>query len=139
MSLQKWREKYYPWDLHDPNITPSIAIQRCLSKWEGLAHLDEFHLVAYSHCIKERGYSSWVSFPANHVSCGLCHLYYTPSELFIAHSSCEKCLFTTLLGHACDEPLNDGTRSEWWYWVEKKNPYFMVDALLRIYDLYKED
>lgn len=125
MSLQSWRDEFYPTEAVDCPANEAIA--HSLRKWIGLrvenrrrheVRCDE----ATSHLV-----DGAARFPVNSTTCALCASHYDDSA---DDAPCAGCpLAVSRDGYSCDTKANDERQSPWAAWFDHENPEPMIAAL----------
>ena len=120
MSLETWKEKFYP-EKPTKNMTKKAAIQHSITKWIGLRpeNLDKhkLELDVEGDLLEDGKYV----FGVNSSSCALCRKYYDDDD-----RGCQKCpLFKVLDNERCDYD-ND---SPFVIYRNEHNPEPMIAAL----------
>lgn len=141
MSLQTWKEEFYPISAQElvdkPNVTDAEIIQHSLTKWAGLRkdNLDR-HGVSLKKWADSQCEYLYLSTPIDHfhidsLSCALCEKFVDPEEG--EHNEygeelheCRNCPLYQHLGNSSCDATN---RSPFGIFQNTEDPEPMIDAL----------
>lgn len=125
MSLQSWREEFYPTQATIATSNKEKSIKHSILKWAGLSrkNLEKHDLMKNGKSIFER--SCQYSFDVDDSSCALCLKYVKYRYATIDESVCSKCPLYKYLGESCDA----GAKSPYKKWVNTGNNLPMLKAL----------
>lgn len=131
MSLQSWKEEFYPVPADDESITDTAeAVRHSLQKWKGLSERQRAkHGVSVtSHGrLHESGDPCMRIFFVDASTCALCEQHFDSSG-----GTCSTCpLYLLRDGVPCDKlnPALDGEESPFVMWTDHNNPLPMITLL----------
>lgn len=80
MSLQSWKDSYYPTPASEAAVSDDVALDHSILKWMGaLPENTENHEVSFTDgSIIEEPETTYLTF--NDETCALCHRHYKPHE-----------------------------------------------------------
>ena len=112
MSLQSWKEEFYPMPASE--VTPADALDHSLRKWEGLRLKN-----LQQHALQQDKRYLWdpvgeESLKIDATTCALCKLYI--DELYVdgetREAACERCPLAIVRGNVpCDQETEEETEA----------------------------
>ena len=136
MSLQTWKDEFYPIPAQDVAKDPVLASQHSLRKWIGLrsTNLGKHGLHVLTRSIAENGDDS-VRLNISDSSCALCVHYYPRDETLQSFrcANCPLALARAVDGIPvpCDSLGKGEARSPWGEWQSLHNPEPMIGWLMK--------
>ena len=131
MSIESWREEFYPTPAQ--LVAPGVlyAAKHSLKKWIGLRqeNLDRHKVAMYGWYLQVEP-NGLVGVEIGAVSCALCAQFFNDN----ASIECAACPLYMTLGRACDDDISDDDEScdynsPWAAWLASFNPEPMIAAL----------
>lgn len=123
MSLQTWKDEFYPVEAKEATQDDKTALLHSIKKWTGLLPENmKKHDVKYSESIKTDLIDNepFAYFGVDAYSCALCCRHVLPK------GSCDKCPLARHLGERCDNT----DISPYQIYNATQNPEPMLQALL---------
>lgn len=119
MSVESWKEEFYPIDAHE--VEKEDAAKHSLQKWIGLrkVNLDKHNVRL--EVTEVRNDTSRFQFSDD--TCALCVYYYSPK--IFSERKCGNCPITKILGKACDADYN----SPWYLFADAGKIEPMISVL----------
>jgi hypothetical protein len=127
MSVETWKNEFYPISARLAHSTDLMALQHSLKKWIGLrsenrkAH--EVSIGPYNHTLQDASASS-LKFHIASRSCALCHRHDISDE-----PHCATCPLYVVRGTRCDLQTSPTDTSQWHSWTKKANPEPMIQLI----------
>lgn len=119
MSLQSWKEEFYPVDASE--VKKEDALAHSLKKWIGLRYenLERHNVARHGSYLEDGEYSFMVTAD----SCALCAHYLTPKPGVFR---CGACPLAEAIGASCDQELVVGIPAPYFAFTRHGNPEPMI-------------
>ena len=111
MSLQGWKDRFYPTSAVENISTPLEAAEHSLQKWSGLEHLEEYGLLRVRRIILDHKHAR-ESFMFNDMTCSLCR-YSVRNTTKGEDDYCKACPLSKFLGEKASSVPHNHCVSEY--------------------------
>lgn len=120
MSLQSWKQEFYP--VNAAECPRGVAVAHVLNQWRGLTleNLAKHEVLAHGGRLSDAG---GAVFCIDGDSCALCYEFYEPQT-----GKCTGCPLYKAVGVEC---FNSASTQPFGVWFAKQNPEPMLAALER--------